>query len=467
MEMPSLRQRIARVGATAGVLAVSTAAFLAVGGAGASVASAACLTPTSEGLTIAGSGSSLQKVAQENWTAKQHALCPSQTVNYTSTSSGKGLTALGFQPGSTIDHTQAFIGTDDGPNKTQIEHAEAQSGTKPLIIPVAETAIAVVGNPPGTNAECHLATGTAHGLGYVQLTQIFGGKEVTNWSELATAGVVEGSGCTGEITRVVRAEGSGTTYQFKNYLATLQASLGGKEMPCGLPGAEENASGEVIAEPTSTKAWKNMRHVGAKNTNNEEPPNTTWPQPVSGKVGFCAGTTPVSKQEGGGAVAAFVAANNGTIGYAALPDAKAKSAEVMQLQDQSSPVRYAGPVKGTTTESNCGSRIYTVPTPGREGETGEAVNWSQVFGASPTIGNTEYPLCTLTYDVAWKSYATAGYGATEGPKIAKNVKNYDEFLIGTEGAKILKEHYYQELPKGTGSTNNVFAAATLSISKIG
>jgi ABC-type phosphate transport system substrate-binding protein len=463
--MPAFKQRLARLGATAGVLAVSTAALMAVGGASASVASAACVSPTTEGLSIAGSGSSLQKVAQENWTVKQHSLCSTQTVTYTSTSSGKGLTAFGYQPSSTIDHTQAFVGTDDGPNKTQLEHAEAQSGTKPLVIPVAETSIAVVINPPGSNTECKLTTGNTHGISYVQLTQIFGGKELKTWKQLEEGGVVEGAKCTGEITRVVRAEGSGTTYQFKNYLANLQSGFSGKEMPCSLPGAEENANGEVIAEP-STKAWKNMRHVGAKNANNEEPPNTTWPQPTSGKVGFCEGTTPVSKQEGGGAVAAFVAANNGTIGYAALPDAEAKGAEVAQLQDATPTVRYAGPVKPSTTESNCSERAYEVPVGGREGEAAEAVNWSQVFGAKPSVGNSEYPLCTLTYDLAWKSYSTAGYG-TEAGKISKNVKSYDQFLVGTSGATILKEHYYQELPKGTGASNDVKTAAEAAIAKIG
>jgi ABC-type phosphate transport system substrate-binding protein len=105
----------------------------------------------------------------------------------------------------------ALIGTDDGPNKEQIEHAEGESTTKPLIIPVAQTAIAVVIDPPGTNAEYKLATGAVHGIGYVQVTRIFGGKEIKTSAQLKEAGVVEGTGCLGEITRVVRKEGSGTT----------------------------------------------------------------------------------------------------------------------------------------------------------------------------------------------------------------------------------------------------------------
>jgi ABC-type phosphate transport system substrate-binding protein len=452
--MPAFKQRLARIGATAGVLAVSTAAFMAVGGAGASVASAACVTK-GEGTPLAGSGSSLQKEAQANWTNATHfgAECAETPVTYTSTSSGKGLTAFGFQPGSTIEHKTAFIGTDDGPNGEQIKKAEENSKTKPLIIPVAETAIAVVINPP---VNCELQTGVTHGISWVTLSQIFGGKEVKTWAQLATAEVVKGTGCTGNITRVVRAEGSGTTYQFKNYLATLQGTeFGGKPMPCELAGFNEE-TGKAV----TSSSWKNMRQVGT-----EEKPNITWPEPSN-----CAETSTVVRKAGGGAVAEYVAATDGTIGYAALPDAKAKGAEVAQLQDVSTP-RYAGPVKTSTTESNCGERIYTVPTAGRVGGTGEAVDWSQVFGASPAVGSSLYPLCTLTYDVSWKSYEAAGYKEPETGKpvmLAANVKSYMQYLISTNGQKVLTEHYYQKLPTGAGVVaNNVLGAAETAINKIG
>jgi ABC-type phosphate transport system substrate-binding protein len=453
--MSAFKQKLARIGATAGVLAASTAAFMAVGGASASIASAACVSPTTEGTSILGSGSSLQKVAQEKWNPGIHTECATQTVTYTSTSSGKGLTAFGFQPSSTIDHTQAFVGSDDGPNAAQIAHAEGQSSTKPLIIPVAETAIAVVINPP---ANCTLKTGATHGITYAQLNQIFGGAGITTWAQMSSGGIVEGTGCTGSIVRVVRADGSGTTYQFKNYLGALEETQGAAAMPCALPGVSEGPNGEETGTPTS-KTWKNMRHVGAK-TGTEEPPNTTWPEPSN-----CAGTTEVIHKEGGGGVAEYVAGHDGTIGYASLPDAEAKSAEVAQLQDVTGTVRFASPIKTSTTESNCGSRIYTVPTPGRVGETGEGVNWSQVFGASPTVGSSLYPLCTLTYDIGWKSYSTAGYGANSA-KIAANVKSYDQFLVGTTGQNLLTEHFYQKLPSGGLPVNNVLGASELAIGKI-
>ena len=51
--------------------------------------------------------------------------------------------------------------------------------------------------------------------------------------------------------RVVRADGSGTTFQFKNYLAT-ESTVG---MPCKLTGLEEPAEKEV----KETTLWANMK----------------------------------------------------------------------------------------------------------------------------------------------------------------------------------------------------------------
>jgi ABC-type phosphate transport system substrate-binding protein len=458
--MNKVKQGLRKFGAITAVVLAGTVALMGVGGARASVASAACV-PIGENMAIAGSGSTLQREGQARWTSGTHfgTECPNTPVTYTATSSSEGLIAFGFTS-SAIAHKTAFVGTDAAPHPQQIVNAERVSETKPLVIPVAETAIAVVINPPGSNTECKLATGT-HGISYVQLTQIFGGKELKTWKQLEEGGVVEGAKCTGEITRVVPGEGSGTTYQFKNYLATLQASFGGKPLPCSLPGAEENAFGEVIAEPSTTN-WKNMRLIGTG-----ERPNILWPEPaepVEGKVGNCTEASRLVRRVGDASVSEYVAGTNGTIGFAALPDAEAEGAEVAQLQDATPTVRYAGPVKPSTTESNCSERAYEVPVGGREGEAAEGVNWSQVFGAKPNVGNGEYPLCALTYDLAWKSYASADY--MKGTILAKNVKSFQEYIVSANGQSVLREHYYQALPIGSVAFN-VLAAAKQAIAKIG
>ena len=92
--MSAFKQKLARIGTSAGLLAVCTAAILAVGGASASSAFAEC-----KGVNIKGKGSSLQKIAQENWIAGFAAECPGgPAVTYTSTSSGDAGRLLVDQP---------------------------------------------------------------------------------------------------------------------------------------------------------------------------------------------------------------------------------------------------------------------------------------------------------------------------------------------------------------------------------
>ncbi len=462
--MSAFKQGMRKLGVRAGLLAGASAAVLAISGLSAGSAMAVTEVTCPNSLNIAGKGSSLQRVAQEEWTGRvvpttvgtppytklspergYAKLCATPTVSYTSTSSGNGLGAFGFS-GGTLDKTNAFISSDDGPNVTQISNSETASGTKPLIIPVAETSIAVVFNPP---ENCTVKSG-AHGITYAQLGEVFGGKAIKTWAGLSS--LVEGTGCTGAITRVVRAEGSGTTYQFKNYLAVLQEEgFGGPAMPCTLTGFNE-----TTGLPVSTTAWKNMRFVG---TNDE--PNKVWPTPAN-----CEGATTVETAAGGGALAEFVKNHHGTIGYAALPDAKGKGAMVAPLENTTLGT-FGNPEASTGMKSNCGPRPYTVPTPGRANETGIAVNWSQVFGAEPSVAGSEYPLCTLTYSAAWNHYGTTGAKYSNSAETVAALRDYIlKYVLSTEGQTVLNEHWYQELPHPAANATNVLGAAKKAAEQI-
>jgi ABC-type phosphate transport system substrate-binding protein len=470
--MSAFKQKAGKLGVRAGFLAAASAAVLAIGGASAGSALAAeCGSGTPA--NIQGQGSSLQRIAQEVLTGRvvptvlgtalphtaltpasgYAAACPSgTTVSYTSTSSGKGLTAFRFNGAGSIENggTEpekgfAYVGSDDGPNATQIENAEKATtggvltGAKPLIIPVAQTAIAV---PIHLPASC--AFTTEKGLTYTDLNAIFNGK-MKSWSEVSN---LTGAGCTGTITRVVRAEGSGTTFQFKNYLQALQTGHSGVGPECGVSN------------------WSELEEIGA-----EEKPNITWPE-----CEISAGNPRIAvvRKAGGGEVAAYIAANAGTIGYAALPDAKSKSAAVARLQDKGGATpAYATPEAETGEKANCGTRVYTVPTPGRAAgpggvppaESGLAVNWSQVFGASAEVGGELYPLCTLTYDISWNSYEKAGY--SNSANVAADVKKYINYVLSTEGQTLVNSHYYQKLPSPTSQVENVLGAAQLAAGNIG
>jgi ABC-type phosphate transport system substrate-binding protein len=418
----------------AGVAAI-VAILFCFGGLGVDAAAAAATCPNDQ--AIHGRGSSLQRIAQQEvWTAKYNAACVGfggPSVSYESTSSASGLEAMGFLGGVANPWFQ-FAATDYPPNAAQI----AGVGAKPVVVPVSQTAIAVVIHPP---AGCAFKTGT--GITWGELNKVFGGNAISNWNQFSN--VTGGAACDKGIVRVVPNEGSGLSYQFKNYLSTLETN--GTTKAEGLPCITEG----------HTK-WGELLEIGAGHE-----PNITWPQ--------CSGGTPVVFAVGGsGGVAAKVAKTEGAISFAGLPDAKAKGAEVVRLQNGIvGPIAtFAEPGNTTTSTARCVNARYVVPAEGRTTGTGVAVDWSTVFGAQPTIGGSEYPLCTLTWLVGWKSYTEAGFTSAQGEAVYDYVNNY--VVVPASGQEDLKtaKKWYSTLPTtgGAGSATDVQSAAEWAASKI-
>lgn len=445
--MSAFPQRLRKLGVRAGLLMGTSAAVLAIAGIGASSAVAAPACPNAG--TIAGRGSSLQKEAQAVWTAGYTADCTSKPTKaeYTSTSSGSGLEGFGFKGTSSVTYSLQFIGSDDAPNATQIASAEtAGLGAKPIIVPVAQTAIAIDVHPP---TGCKFKTGK--GITWANLNQIWGGSTITEWSQIANIEATTAGACNKPITRVVRSDGSGTTYQFKNYLSTLETTTGitAEGLPCTTDG--------------HTK-WAELEEVGAANK-----PNITWPH-------CSASASSLEPVEGGGGVAAKVVELEGSIGYSALPDTKSKGATPALLENSNvgGEVKYAEAGKEETKEgltyktARCENSRYEVPAGAQSSGSGVAVNWSTVFGAQPKIGGSEYPLCTLTYDVGWNNYVTAGYeteavakGTTAtawGEDVGDYIKNY--IVPTSQGQKAIREKWYSAMPTDGGlAVGDVQAAA--------
>lgn len=393
--MSAFRRILARTGARVGLLALVAMAAMAVSALGASSASAACT-----GGVLKGEGSSLQKIAQQEvWGPgfeKEECGIENPEINYTSTGSGPGLEAWDFTGMGTFNTEFGYIGTDDAPSAAQIATARgAANNASVVVVPVAQAAIAVLVHPP---SGCSITQITN-----AQLEEAFSGK-ITNWSEFTT-----GSGCSGTLTRVVRKEGSGTTYQFKNYLSKINSGA-----PC-----------------TGAKKWTETEENGAGGK-----PNIEWPE---------CGTMAPETAAGGGALAEKVKNTEGTIGYAALPDAKAKGASFVKVQngEVKGVKSFASPEAAEET-SNCTGTQYTLPS-GAETE-GLNKDWSTVFGGNPTIGGSNYPICTLTYDLGWHSYATAGFTQAH---IGTFVHHFFTWIIKTWlGMNI--GHYYSALPTETG-----------------
>ena len=163
----------------------------------------------------------------------------------------------------------------------------------------------------------------------------------------------------------------------------------------------------------------------------------------------------------------------GSIGYAALPDAEANGGTVIGIQNNgfvsTEEATYGNPQiagasagKGT---ANCAATKYTVPVEGRRTGTGIDVDWSQVFGALPAIGGSAYPLCTLTYDLAFKGYKEAGFKFAPYQTVRDFLNGY--VVFGGQTALTTSETNYAPLPETKGlAGNNVLAAAKFSAALI-
>jgi ABC-type phosphate transport system substrate-binding protein len=429
--MSAFEQKTRSLDIRAGILAGASAAALAVFGLGAGSAMA---TPTCVTGTIAGQGSSLQKIAQQNvWNKKYNEACGAGHIAvYNPSGSGAGLKAMGYLGGSIAFEESQYGGTDEAPEKPQIEVSDGLSKTNAVIVPVSQTAIAAVIHPP---ANCQFEEET--GITWKDLNKVFGGKTITSWSQFENIEATVSGACNSPITRVVREDGSGTTYQFKNYLSTLEK-----------PVAEGGEAAETppCAPITGGTTWASLRKNNGK-TKAEGNPNLNWPE--------CSGGSSVVRASGGGGVAGKVASTAGTIGYAALPDAKAASDTLALLQNGKTGAlpRFSAPDNTTSKTARCTNSRYTIPS---NASTGLDVDWSNSFGAVPAIGGEEYPLCTLTFDLGFHEATKAKYTAAQAALAAAYIK-YEV----AEGQTDLVGNWYSALP------SNVQTAATTAASKLG
>ena len=328
-----------------------------------------------------------------------------------------------------FDTSRAFTAADGAPDATQIENAESASGAGVVVIPVAQTAIGVVVNPP---ADCEVGQITNK-----QLESIFRGN-LQYWGKIRTS---EGPGCAGEpITRVVRAEGSGVTLQFKDYLYRAN-------------------KGKLLC--TESQTWRDLEPIGSG--------NTVWPQ---GGLGGCPGSALSDIVTAPGGLVSKVNSEDGSIGYAPLPDveaAKEGDTEVLALQNNGlrklANATFADPAT-PADGANCDAADYRVPEDARVGGgSGEGVDWSRVFGADILINGENYPLCALAFDMALSDYSAAGMTAGQ----AATAADYLGYVAGAAGQADIDgaKAFYAALPGSVNPILDVRGAAALAASKIG
>jgi ABC-type phosphate transport system substrate-binding protein len=448
------------------------------------------LNPKCEGVSITSQGSSLQAGAQQKlWgpgfnsltATKSKFACATSpntpTITYTKTSSGGGLNSWGAETGTpekttegtTVDANigfgpiNAFFGTDEPPNATQIKNIQnSELVAKPIeTIPVTQESVAIIVHlPVGCSATSEVEDAanrlvfTDEDLGNVydgadtKFSQITGGGDAIHGTiDEPAEGEKPASPQNGEpcgnalIKPVVRQDQSGTTHIVKRFLSEI--------------------NGASFATASGSHTWSEL---------SEGSLNTTWPT--------AAGVT-LSGGEGGSKLASKVLATPGGVGYINLFEAREKgfapaTATTFWVELQNTlktkgtgtkaktTITYEDPStnhdEGTTKGSaNCSKTVYDTGA-----ETGTPDNTTLPWNAvtASTTQKSSYALCGLTYDVALEEYGQVPSEATE--KEATTVKTYLQFVVDKNGGqKLLEGNDYFPLPKEVDAKSVTGAASIL------
>jgi hypothetical protein len=478
-------------------------------------AGAAPAMASGPGENIFASGSSLQKIAQQNiWTGIWHTtatdhptLTNDPTATYTSSSSGGGLAEFGNTTG-TFDPTQdvnadngstngygrpvldALVGSDDPPtgplttpgtNLANASLAATGSATTPIdeiTVPVAQAPVAILVSLPtgivaGAGSQLRLKDNILRMVwdNNVTKTADYAANTWGAWLEHAGWHKVAGSpgaqqftddgSATGgkqAITRQVRSSASGTSYTYKGFL-------------------------HLTGDPNYTPAFV--------------VDDDTWPVPTTN-----------TGNAGGGNLVADTTANPGSTGYANLADAATASPAYTNtaqttstggthqilyalIQDNwvgssSTAARFADPQSTTPGFPN----VYTGNNININGASPNAVGfWNVPFSSGTTFdptgswGGTQasdpdvfdhgaqqrYPIVAATYDLGWSKYSEAhsntvtmyGGTATQAAEAGRTANSYLRYeALASQGqADLARAHlYYARLP----STIDTFASTAVS-----
>jgi ABC-type phosphate transport system substrate-binding protein len=377
---------------------------------------------------------------------------------------GSGACLKAFGSGATVAKFDrySYCGTDEAPNETQkgeIESFASGAEERSLeTIPVLQGAVAIpIHLPAGCIASAEYKEGEKTVkpgrlvLNDTTVEEIFVGK-ITTWKALEGVGgdkltAEKGKTCDAEtpITVIVRKDKSGTTHIFKEFLASSNRlnSAG-----------EENKKAEVkwLEKPGTELTWKEA----ASGSNNIE-----WPE---------AAHVSRPSETGGPALVADVAGTPSSIGYADLGDTfkngsfDKKSLTGGEKQNKFwpllekktlAPVLYSDPADKKDTETagnaNCSKTVYTNgEEPFPPSSTREV--WAP---AQAQLNETDYALCGLTYDLAFRQYGKyhdekGGIGAGPTEAQATTAESYLLYEVNTAtagGGKVIGEnHEYEKLP---------------------
>ena len=267
------------------------------------------------------------------------------------------------------------------------------------------------------------------------------------------------------VRRIVRLDGSGTTYNFKAYLALLP---------------------EGVGSSTNNPVWEKSPVVGTNTTWPLTTSSTGVPDPVpattggglfanecnkaastasSGTEGICTGN-----KNGNPYVAAAVAATDGSVGYVDLATARQNGFTITPnakavAEPEKDDLTYWIPLQTINPEESVNKRVGTNYVEPTNSPTSNIGNGAEVKGSNctkadyrgipqvtagepdPTLGNwekaiatgskdaTTYPNCALTYDFVWDDDAPVYGESLEEQAKARTVKDYFT-TVESEGGQL-------------------------------
>jgi ABC-type phosphate transport system substrate-binding protein len=404
---------------------------------------------------LMGSGSSLQAEQQTLWTndiPNPLGECASGPhVLYLSTSSGKGLSEWGSNEKSELltsedgckgcGELDGFVGTDDPPTHTELLEMLKASESETLVTPIVAAPVAIILHAP---KECELKGSSNLAVSLLPLTLELAFTQLETWSQflllvhshaLALSRALsfkETGACNNHLLLEVRSDSSGTSFATKQFLCQIEPAVWTEEANATV---EKCQSGKGLV--TDAQKW--------------------FLAPTGPLVSFLHGNKVLN--EGSKGEAAAVESTEGSIGY--VNTANAVAAHFLPFGGESkqslllfwAPVNDQEPVKGASgTEANCPTAFTLTATQEAEAKKSE---WEKIHLANPGE-ETDYPLCTFTYDVGWQNYKTTklntAYGATLATEIGNSAKKYFEYMtssaLGNHGQKEIA-NYYSALPTGT------------------
>jgi ABC-type phosphate transport system substrate-binding protein len=289
-------------------------------------------------------------------------------------------------------------------------------------IPVTASSIAVIVNLPDT---CTVETPVGGGdprpaLEKDDVENIYAGG-VDNWGDVPAMG----DACDVPINRVVRFDSSGTTFEFKKFLETVDAAHG------------------------DTTNWPGFG-------------NTAWPD-----------TTVNAGVAGGPALAEKVAADDGSIGYVVLADARDAGFQRSTTGTDDEywlPLRSGAPdsatdpfvdpskagVTSSTRGAACDEAAYAQSGGGLPTTTQSEPGWSRVGGFNSANG---YSVCALTYMLAWRDAADVeDPNGVINESRQRTVRDYLDYVLSPAGQGDAELEDYSVLPSDVLQTAGEGAA---------